>query len=230
MPRGIRNAVQFCTSTYSREGRHAYSIHMRAHASTTAVEKVTCVTRAECQTSLFLARLLRYLSGIQLQILANLPFVVERHTGLPLGTSLSSFALSRQPPVPSTKSLIPSFLPTAMGCGPSREDGGGAPPRDSPAWDGHINPVRAWKVEPALTSAQLARLRSEFWETRVEGRPEMWQALRFAAEAESVSNSETHLSLFLQYFLASFLTHRNHFVPSIATMSFSGPCQIDRAS
>lgn len=52
-------------------------------------------------------------------------------------------------------------------------------------WDGHIRSIRSWKVEPALTSDQLQRLRNEFWETRVEGREEMWQALRFAAEADS---------------------------------------------
>lgn len=49
-----------------------------------------------------------------------------------------------------------------------------------------MRPIRPWKVEPALTSQQLERLRNEFWETRVEGRKEMWEALRFAAEADSV--------------------------------------------
>lgn len=56
---------------------------------------------------------------------------------------------------------------------------------DNFQWDGHINIIRPWKVDPALSTAHLTRLRKEFWETRVEGQPEMWQALRFAAEAES---------------------------------------------
>lgn len=60
---------------------------------------------------------------------------------------------------------------------------------NSNAWDGHIQPIKPWKLEPALTSEQLERLRNEFWETRVEGRQEMWQALRFAAEAQSVRNA-----------------------------------------
>lgn len=75
-----------------------------------------------------------------------------------------------------------------MGCAASKST---SSPTESRAfeWDGHIRLVRAWKVEPAITTAHLTRLRNEFWETRVEGRPEMWQALRFAAEAESVCNS-----------------------------------------
>lgn len=68
----------------------------------------------------------------------------------------------------------------AMGCFASRAAGGGADD-----WDGAVRDAEAWSVEPALTAEQLARLRAEFWETRVEGRTEMWQALRFAAEAES---------------------------------------------
>lgn len=72
-----------------------------------------------------------------------------------------------------------------MGCFNSRESSLDVEP-EQPSWDGHVRPVRSWKIEPALTSAQLTRLRNEFWETRVEGRQEMWQALRFAAEAETV--------------------------------------------
>ncbi|KAA8498121.1 Ubiquitin domain-containing protein 2 [Porphyridium purpureum] len=53
------------------------------------------------------------------------------------------------------------------------------------AWDGHVRSVAPWRVEPAVTRAQLERLRNEFWETRVEGREEMWQALRAAAEADT---------------------------------------------
>lgn len=56
---------------------------------------------------------------------------------------------------------------------------------DETGWDGQIRPIDPWEVSPAITTEQLNRLRKEFWETRVEGRPEMWQALRFAAEAES---------------------------------------------
>lgn len=56
---------------------------------------------------------------------------------------------------------------------------------DNFQWDGHILAIRPWKLEPSLSSEHLRRMRDEFWETRVEGRAEMWQALRFAAEAES---------------------------------------------
>lgn len=75
-----------------------------------------------------------------------------------------------------------------MGCTASKQT---SSPTESRTfeWDGHIRPVRPWKVEPAITTAHLTRLRNEFWETRIEGRPEMWQALRFAAEADSVCNS-----------------------------------------
>lgn len=72
-----------------------------------------------------------------------------------------------------------------MGCFGSK-DTLPEPEREEVSWDGTIRPIRPWKVEPAVTSAQLERLRNEFWETRVEGRQEMWQALRFAAEADSV--------------------------------------------
>lgn len=76
----------------------------------------------------------------------------------------------------------------AMGCVSSRprsrRAGSGAPAPD--AWDGRVRLPAAWTVEPAITTEQLTRLRNEFWETRVEGRAEMWQALRFAAEADSV--------------------------------------------
>lgn len=42
--------------------------------------------------------------------------------------------------------------------------------------------VPIWQTTPSLTTAQLERLRKEFWETRIEGRSEMWQAIKFAAE------------------------------------------------
>lgn len=68
-----------------------------------------------------------------------------------------------------------------MGCVQSSRRRGAA---SEPAWDGRVRQTSAWRVTPALTDAQLTRLRAEFWETRVEGRAEMWQALRFAAEAD----------------------------------------------
>lgn len=72
-----------------------------------------------------------------------------------------------------------------MGCFSSK-DADRSEPVEEVQWDGRIRPIRPWKLEPAISSAQLERLRNEFWETRVEGRQEMWQALRFAAEADSV--------------------------------------------
>lgn len=71
-----------------------------------------------------------------------------------------------------------------MGCFGSKDVERDEQP-EATQWDGHVRPIRPWKIEPALTSAHLERLRAEFWETRVEGRAEMWQALRFAAEADS---------------------------------------------
>lgn len=85
--------------------------------------------------------------------------------------------------------LFPSSAPVrtapTMGCFSSK-DVSPEPEQEEVSWDGTIRPIRPWKLEPSLTSAQLERLRNEFWETRVEGRQEMWQALRFAAEADSV--------------------------------------------
>lgn len=81
-----------------------------------------------------------------------------------------------------------------MGCIKSKEVSLDTEP-DQPAWDGHVRSIRPWKLEPALTTAQLTRLRNEFWETRVEGRKEMWEALRFAAEAETVCLQIPFLSL-----------------------------------
>lgn len=75
----------------------------------------------------------------------------------------------------------------SMGCASSKQSRRSSE-RESPQWDGHIRPVRAWKLERPISTEHLARLRNEFWETRVEGRPEMWQALRFAAESQSVSS------------------------------------------
>ena len=37
---------------------------------------------------------------------------------------------------------------------------------------------------PRMTRAALNKKREEFWETRLEGRPEMWQAIRLAVQAE----------------------------------------------
>lgn len=83
-------------------------------------------------------------------------------------------------------SLLSATLSAAMGCAPSKQVRSNESRPEGVQWDGIIRPTRPWKVEPALTSQQLERLRNEFWETRVEGRKEMWEALRFAAEAESV--------------------------------------------
>lgn len=44
--------------------------------------------------------------------------------------------------------------------------------------------VPDWRVEPAVTTQQLARLRREFWETRIEGSKEMWDVLKFAVDDE----------------------------------------------
>lgn len=35
-----------------------------------------------------------------------------------------------------------------------------------------------------MTRSHLLKMREDFWSTRVEGRPEMWQALKLAVEAE----------------------------------------------
>jgi len=78
-----------------------------------------------------------------------------------------------------------------MGCVGSRardDDGGGTHAYDF-QWDGRVRDVGDWKLELALTPEHLQRLRAEFWETRVEGKPEMWQALRAAAEALDVRRS-----------------------------------------
>eukprot|EP00456_Euglypha_rotunda_P000097 TRINITY_DN10015_c0_g1_i6.p1 TRINITY_DN10015_c0_g1~~TRINITY_DN10015_c0_g1_i6.p1 ORF type:complete len:101 (-),score=9.45 TRINITY_DN10015_c0_g1_i6:10-312(-) len=40
------------------------------------------------------------------------------------------------------------------------------------------------KSFPPITRAELQKKREEFWDTRVEGRSEMWQALRMASECE----------------------------------------------
>eukprot|EP00455_Lapot_gusevi_P037311 TRINITY_DN416_c0_g2_i1.p1 TRINITY_DN416_c0_g2~~TRINITY_DN416_c0_g2_i1.p1 ORF type:complete len:222 (+),score=47.19 TRINITY_DN416_c0_g2_i1:162-827(+) len=37
---------------------------------------------------------------------------------------------------------------------------------------------------PAMTLAQLQKKRQEFWETQVEGDPNMWQAIKLSTEAE----------------------------------------------
>lgn len=52
---------------------------------------------------------------------------------------------------------------------------------DAPAC---VNDRNGWErdVQP-MTRTQLAKEREKFWDTRVEGRPEMWTALRLAIEA-----------------------------------------------
>jgi hypothetical protein len=52
-----------------------------------------------------------------------------------------------------------------------------------------VRPAPTWTVTPAISSEHLTRLRREFWETRVEGNHDMWNALRAAAEADSVRHS-----------------------------------------
>ncbi|CAN8073677.1 unnamed protein product [Agarophyton chilense] len=71
-----------------------------------------------------------------------------------------------------------------MGCASSKDEQR-TTVAELPQWHGHIRSPRPWRLEPAISSEHLVRLRKEFWETRVEGRSEMWQALRFAAESES---------------------------------------------
>jgi hypothetical protein len=44
--------------------------------------------------------------------------------------------------------------------------------------------AKAWEKDfPAITSTELKRRREEFWDTRVEGRKEAWQAIKLACEA-----------------------------------------------
>lgn len=81
---------------------------------------------------------------------------------------------------------VTDLFACTMGCFNSKEPVPEPQPEQQSTWDGHIRPVKPWKVEPSLTTEQLTRLRNEFWETRVEGRKEMWEALRFAAEASTV--------------------------------------------
>lgn len=73
-----------------------------------------------------------------------------------------------------------------MGCFSSKDLSTGGGNDNQPSWDGHIRATRQWKLELSLSTEHLKRLRTEFWETRVEGRPEMWQALQFVVEAETV--------------------------------------------
>ncbi|EME25829.1 F6I1.3 protein [Galdieria sulphuraria] len=52
-------------------------------------------------------------------------------------------------------------------------------------WNGIVQLPKPWKAEPPfgpLTETELKRMREEFWDTRTEGRQEMWQALKAAAE------------------------------------------------
>lgn len=56
-----------------------------------------------------------------------------------------------------------------MGCVQSQEHGHGA--------------TASWTTTPALTATQLETLRVEFWDTRVEGHFEVWQAIKAGLEA-----------------------------------------------
>lgn len=63
--------------------------------------------------------------------------------------------------------------------------------KKSRTWDGVVQLPKPWKAEPPfgpLTETELKRMREEFWDTRTEGRQEMWQALKAAAETNDVSN------------------------------------------
>mmetsp|Transcript_6710 Transcript_6710/g.20321 ORF Transcript_6710/g.20321 Transcript_6710/m.20321 type:complete len:148 (+) Transcript_6710:65-508(+) len=69
-----------------------------------------------------------------------------------------------------------------MGCMSSKESYGPAEPL---RWDGPVQDPKPWELERPVTTEQLQRMREEFWETRVEGQKEMWEALRAASQAES---------------------------------------------
>ena len=67
----------------------------------------------------------------------------------------------------------------------SNEGGADSKPRRrSASSDGAQRPIcitkRKWRAEPAITSAQLAAKRGEFWDTACSygGRKEIWDALR----------------------------------------------------
>mmetsp|Transcript_21540 Transcript_21540/g.31294 ORF Transcript_21540/g.31294 Transcript_21540/m.31294 type:complete len:149 (-) Transcript_21540:56-502(-) len=70
-----------------------------------------------------------------------------------------------------------------MGCGSSKEEGGRT--AEALSWDGMVKNPKTWELERAVQTEHLQRMRAEFWETRVEGREEMWVALMAAAEADS---------------------------------------------
>lgn len=46
---------------------------------------------------------------------------------------------------------------------------------------------------PAITVAELTNRRNEFWDTRVQGRAECWQAIRVAVEADDEATTEAIL-------------------------------------
>lgn len=61
----------------------------------------------------------------------------------------------------------------------SEQTGGGG----DDEWDGTLHSARSWKTSPSVSSEQLQRLRSEFWDSRIEGDSQMWATLRAAADA-----------------------------------------------
>eukprot|EP01006_Ploeotia_vitrea_P060640 TRINITY_DN76267_c0_g1_i1.p1 TRINITY_DN76267_c0_g1~~TRINITY_DN76267_c0_g1_i1.p1 ORF type:complete len:294 (-),score=118.41 TRINITY_DN76267_c0_g1_i1:70-951(-) len=66
------------------------------------------------------------------------------------------------------------------GRGDGRGGGGGRGRVAEERWDAKF---------PSVTRTQLERMRSEFWETRVSGNQQMWQALKMASEAEDAGTA-----------------------------------------
>lgn len=61
-------------------------------------------------------------------------------------------------------------------------------------WNGKLHSARAWKTSPSVSSEQLERLRSEFWDSRVEGDTQMWATLRAAADAYRSGGNDSALA------------------------------------
>ena len=52
--------------------------------------------------------------------------------------------------------------------------------------------TRAWETQ--ATKSQIKAKREEFWNTRVEGQPEVWQTLRCAVEEPDPATAEAIMS------------------------------------
>lgn len=61
-------------------------------------------------------------------------------------------------------------------------------------WDGKLHSARAWRTSPSVSSEQLERLRSEFWDSRVEGDSQMWATLRAAADVHRSGGDDSALA------------------------------------